>query len=75
MHRKGQCAIVLPLCTLSCLPAATNVACPPQNLQVTGAVLVAPSSTTHSFNQNQRIIKLVMSKDIGSQTLRLTVSH
>lgn len=28
------------------------------NVQLTGACLVAPSSTTHSFNQNQRVVML-----------------
>ena len=41
--------------------------------QVTSAVLVAPSSTTHSFNCNQRVVKLLMTSNPYTKTLTLTV--
>ena len=41
---------------------------------VTGAVLVAPSSTTHSFNTNQRVVGLVIvSNDPYSKILNIRV--
>ena len=42
--------------------------------QVTSAVLVAPSSVTHSFNTNQRVVKLVATINTSTQTVQLTVS-
>ena len=47
-------------------------ACP---LQITSAVLVAPGSVTHSFNSNQRVVKLVISSvNLSTNTLTLVVS-
>lgn len=44
-------------------------------LQVTSAVFVAPSSTTHSFNMNQRVVKLVIWRsDPVLKTVELVVS-
>ena len=40
--------------------------------KVTGAVLVAPSSTTHSFNFNQRVVGLVTVSD-DAQAQKTTV--
>ena len=43
-------------------------------LQITSAVLVAPGSVTHSFNTNQRVVKLVISSvNLSTMTLTLMV--
>jgi len=47
---------------------------------VTGATLVAPGSCTHSFNTNQRVVKLVVEfHDVANRRLRLrtppTINH
>lgn len=42
-----------------------------EDVQVTEAVLVAPSSTTHSFNTNQRIVELVITHNNPNKSLVL----
>lgn len=43
-------------------------------LQVTSAVLVAPGSVTHSFNTNQRVIKLALVSKNSDMTITVQVS-
>ena len=48
-------------------------------MQVTSAVLVAPSTVTHGFNTNQRVVKLVMmsSATVPSKqvTFKVVIMH